>query len=197
MTTTWQFDLCGGHLAIDFSNTVSARHTDSPIERICNYDDVVEFARQSDLLSSSAARQLTARAARHPDLAQQVYTDARELRDALYRIFAGVVDDRAPAKPDLQILNRQATRFHLDAQFDWIWQPGPEQLDEMMGPIVRTAVDLLVGGPRERIRICEADDCLWVFLDTSKNRSRRWCDMAQCGNRAKARRFSARARKQV
>ena len=42
------------------------------------------------------------------------------------------------------------------------------------------------------VRICGADDCLWIFLDTSKNRTRRWCDMKQCGNRMKARRFYER-----
>jgi predicted RNA-binding Zn ribbon-like protein len=47
-------------------------------------------------------------------------------------------------------------------------------------------------GTWERLKICPADDCLWAFYDFSRNRSRTWCDMRVCGNRAKARAFRAR-----
>jgi predicted RNA-binding Zn ribbon-like protein len=62
----------------------------------------------------------------------------------------------------------------------------------MLWPIVDAAADLLVRGEPERIKTCGSATCGWLFLDLSRNRSRRWCDMKDCGNRAKARRHYAR-----
>src|ERR671930_579256 len=66
--------------------------------------------------------------------------------------------------------------------------------DDVLAPVVWSAAELLTSGPLERVRECPGDDtCGWLFLDTSRNGSRRWCDMRTCGNRAKARRYYRRA----
>jgi predicted RNA-binding Zn ribbon-like protein len=62
----------------------------------------------------------------------------------------------------------------------------------MLAPIVKSAADLLLSDMLDRVKQCEGDPCGWLFLDTSRNRSRRWCSMEDCGNRAKARRFYQR-----
>src|SRR5207302_22567 len=69
-----------------------------------------------------------------------------------------------------------------------------ETLDRMLWPVIRSAADLLVSGEAQRVRRCASETCDWLFLDTSRNHSRRWCDMSGCGNRAKARRHYARAK---
>jgi predicted RNA-binding Zn ribbon-like protein len=189
---TFRFDLCGGQLAIDFSNTVSARHTAQPIERITSYDRLVNFAEQSGVLDTARAAKLRAQARRRPDDASRTLAEAIELRDALYAIFSGVASSRAPPARELEILNDRLTRLRLNEKLDWEWRSGAGSLDAMIGPITRAAVELLTADQRQRVRMCEADDCVWVFLDTSKNRTRRWCDMKQCGNRMKARRFHHR-----
>lgn len=190
----WKFDLSGSHLALDFANTVSQRHTDRPIERLASYSDLVEFARQTRLIAEEEARELRERAASRPEEAAAVVRQAVELREALYGIFAATARGEEPRRPDLQVLNGQLARFRLDEGFRWEWASRPGGLDSFLGAILRPALDLLTSGPRDRIRICAADDCVWVFLDSSKNRSRRWCDMTQCGNRAKARRHYQRTR---
>ncbi len=76
----------------------------------------------------------------------------------------------------------------------WGWvDAGEPALDQMLGPVARSAVELLTSGRRARVRECEgANGCGWLFIDTSKNGRRRWCDMKVCGNRAKARRHRQR-----
>jgi predicted RNA-binding Zn ribbon-like protein len=76
--------------------------------------------------------------------------------------------------------------------FFWGW--AGRTIDRPLWAIVRSAADLLVSDDRTQLRECSADDCHWLFLDTTRNRSRQWCSMTSCGNRAKARRHYARGR---
>jgi predicted RNA-binding Zn ribbon-like protein len=190
--TRWVFDLCGGHPAIDFANTVSSRHTASPIERLTSYEALVDFAEQSRLLDAQPAARWRAWAQRDPAGAAAVLDRAIELRESLYRLFTAVAAGEAVADADRGTLNQWWHRLELDAAFTWRWAAGDDAPDSLLAPVVTAAVELLTSPRRGRMRICEADDCLWLFLDTSKNNSRRWCDMSQCGNRIKARRFYQR-----
>jgi predicted RNA-binding Zn ribbon-like protein len=194
MTTPWTFDLCGGHVALDFANTVSDRPSSAPIERLTDYGDLVRFAVQAGITTKTAARSLLRKAESDPASAQVALAAARTLREALYALFFSQSAGSTPKARDVEIVDAAWHRLSLDNDFHWTWTDGPEALDSMLGPIVESAVTLLTAGPRDRVRTCESDTCQWVFLDTSKNRSRRWCDMKQCGNREKARRFQERAR---
>ncbi|HTJ83666.1 MAG TPA: ABATE domain-containing protein [Polyangiaceae bacterium] len=191
---TYQFDLCGGHLALDFANTVSNRHTDEPTERLARWDDVVSFAEQTSLISRAAGRRLRAWGQEDPRRGERLRKEVVELREALYAIFAAVAEERRPAPEDLTVLNAWLRELKLGAALDWEWGEGPDAPTAFVAPILRAAVDLATGRERARVRMCEASDCVWLFLDASKNRSRRWCDMNQCGNREKARRFHERAK---
>ena len=77
--------------------------------------------------------------------------------------------------------------------FKWDWSE-ELALDRMLWFIARSAADLLTSGNLDRVRQCGDEECGWLFIDTTKNRSRRWCDMTDCGNRAKARRHYSRLR---
>lgn len=187
-----EFDLCGDHLALNFANTMTERESATPIERLRSYDDLVAFAEQSGIVAAAEARRLRAWGKREPEAAEAVRRDAVALREPLYAIFAAVARGRAPAAQDLAVLNVYLQRLRLGPSFGWEWARGADAPDALLGPILRAALELLTSEKRGRVRICDADDCVWVFLDTSKNRSRRWCDMAQCGNRTKARRFYER-----
>jgi predicted RNA-binding Zn ribbon-like protein len=188
----WKFDLCGGQLAVDFANTVSSRHTDSPIERLQNYAALVDFADQSSILERGTVARLHSWGDEHPDAAEAIVRRAVELREALHRLFSAVAAEQAPARGDLTVLNRWWHELELDGSFTWQWAAGDQAPDFFLGRVVSAAVELLTSSRRERIRLCAADDCVWLFVDTSKNRSRRWCDMNVCGNRVKARRFYRR-----
>lgn len=188
----YQFDRSGDHLALDFSNTVSGRGSGPLVERLVSYPDLLAFASQCEVLSPAEAHKLAARARRSPGAAEEVLARARALRDALYQLFAAIVEEREAPADALAELNRAVGRLEIGADWRWTWSCAPGHLDDMLGPITIAAAQLLTGADRERISMCAADTCAWVFLDTSKNHSRRWCDMKVCGNRAKARRFNAR-----
>jgi predicted RNA-binding Zn ribbon-like protein len=188
----WTFDRTAGHLALDFANTVSNRRTPPAIERLASYGDLAEFARQTGLVSAAEAKRLARVGEQRPEAAAGVLAEAVALREALYRIFESVATDATPRAGDVAVLNAHHARFRLDERFHWEWSARPDGLDAFLGPVVRAAIDLLTSERRDRVRRCADDTCLWIFFDTSKNRSRRWCDMAQCGNRAKARRFHER-----
>src|SRR5688572_31205264 len=192
MVMGYIFDRTGDHPALDFTNTVSERTSASPIERLASYGDLIEFARQTDMISAKKADALLARAERERKEAERVHRMTIELRNALYSAFASIVRGETPVEGDLRVLNEHVARMRLTRECCLEYECG-DGLDSPLGPIVRAALDLITTN-RDRVRICAAPDCGFLFLDTSKNRSRRWCDMKQCGNREKARRHHARVR---
>jgi predicted RNA-binding Zn ribbon-like protein len=174
---------------------LSGRHTASPVERIPGYPELVSFARQTDIVSAGQAASLLRRAVRNGKAASRGHGRALLLREALYRTFAAVARQETPALEDLAKLDRELGRLCIGVDLSLAWREEPEALDGFVGAIVHAAVLLLTEpAQRDRVRLCEAPDCLWLFYDTSRNRSRRWCDMRQCGNRMKARRHYARGK---
>jgi predicted RNA-binding Zn ribbon-like protein len=189
------FDRCAGHLALDCANAMSARQTASPIDLLPSYAELLAFARQCELASPAQLRRLEKRAALDPAAARAARREAVDLREALYRMFVAVAEERPVEADDLGVFNRALARMRMGRDFEWEWTAGADALDGLLAPIVRAALALLTSREeRHRVRVCAASDCVWLFLDTSKNRSRRWCDMKQCGNRNKVRRFYERQR---
>jgi predicted RNA-binding Zn ribbon-like protein len=194
------FDLDGGLACLDFANTAP-----SAGERLTTYLDLLAFARQSQLITPQTARRLQREAARAPASAAAVLERGRRLRDALRAIFTAVAERTPPSPADVDILNANLAaalphvRLVADAaggSFAWSWSPDTD-LATPLWPIVRSAADLLTSDvQRPLVRECGADDCGWLFLDTSRNRSRQWCSMASCGNREKARRHYQRLKAQ-
>ena len=195
-TADYRFDLSGGRLCLDFANTVGDRCTE-PVEHLGSYGDFVAWAEQAGATTARAARGLRRAAAARPAVARRVLADAIRLREAIYRVFAAVGSGRAPRSQDLTILNAAVPaafeRSRLVASpggFTLAADVSTDDLAAPLTPIVRSAVDLLTSPSEvERVRTCAAVTCAWLFLDTTKNRARRWCDMKVCGNREKVRRF--------
>jgi len=139
----------------------------------------------------------------NPSGAEKVLKCAIELREIIYRIFSTVAAGDLPKGGDLSTLNRHLAKTMAQSRiipikdgFTWDINGNRDELDWMLKPIVRSAAGLLTSDELDRVKEC-ADDkgCGWLFLDRSKNRSRRWCDMKDCGNRAKAKRFYERKQK--
>jgi predicted RNA-binding Zn ribbon-like protein len=201
--TTANLDLVGGTLALDFANT-GERQLDSPDapERLGTYEDLVVFARRTGLVGEERAAELIEEGRRRPAAAAAVTVRARELRDAIYAVFSEVALERRPEASDIAVVNRYLAegmryrRLEPDERCcGWVWTAGEEPLAQVLWPIVNDAAELLVEGELERVKRCGSETCAWLFVDLSRNRSRRWCDMKDCGNRAKARRHYARRRK--
>lgn len=191
----WKFDFCAGHLALDFANTVNERTTAlGPIERLPTWREVVRFALQAKLVSKAEYERLLAWGLDDPDGAEALRRQIVELREACYRTFVALARKERPSPADLDVVNEWLRRLRLDTTLEWVWDRGPGAPDASLAHVLRATRDLLTDPTRRgRLRMCDAvDECAWVFLDTSKNHSRRWCDMKQCGNRDKVRRFYAR-----
>ncbi|HEY7698914.1 MAG TPA: ABATE domain-containing protein [Vicinamibacteria bacterium] len=194
MTGRRNFELSGGRLCLDFANTVDNRPTKRVRENLETYSDLVAWSRQSGLLSPREERLLLARAAREPGEASRVLERARRLREALFALFARGAPE---AIKELQRALPEAYRRPLLGSrppYALTWEDDPDALDRMLGPVVRSAAELLTSKELDRVRVCGAENCDWLFLDASRSRSRQWCNMAVCGNRAKARRFYQRKR---
>jgi predicted RNA-binding Zn ribbon-like protein len=196
-TAQYVFDLDGGRPCLDFANT----RTFDGDEHLNTYADLVSFAEQSRLLTADDAEWLRAEAARDSATAEGVLVRARRLRESIFAMFAALADGKAPAEHDLDLLNFDLSASLSHARvfprgsdgYEWGWSG--RNLDAPIWPITRSAADLLTSDEDRRlIRQCGADDCRWLFLDTSKNRTRQWCSMQSCGNRQKARRHYQRLR---
>lgn len=154
---------------------------------------------RAGFLTSEEATRLTRLGMRSPTESLAVWERAIELREAITAIFYAVAAGRRPRDGGLDVLNTELACAMARSQvvptetgFTWLWAEGGRALDCVLWPIARSAADLLTEGPLGAIRRCEGRGCGWLFLDTSRNRSRRWCDMRICGNRAKARRHHER-----
>jgi predicted RNA-binding Zn ribbon-like protein len=198
----WTFHLSGGPVALDFANTVSWRRSDRPIERLREYGDLVEWARQSGILTTPAAQALVRSARRRPAMATRVLARTRALREVVYRLLAGLGAGRSPALADLGLLDREfhdaLRHLHLTptpagVRLGWARDTEPP-LALPLWAAVRSAADVLVAATHRRLKTCPASNCGWLFLDTSRSGTRRWCDMKVCGSRAKARAYYARHR---
>jgi predicted RNA-binding Zn ribbon-like protein len=191
------FDLDGGRACLDFANT----HGSSG-EHLNSYLDLVAFASQSELITAADGGWLQAQARRDPAGARAVLARATRLRDAMQSIFSSVAAGQVPPSVALGVLNVElaASLGHArvqpaDAKGEFVWGWRDRALDLPLWPICRSAADVLVSDNERRlVRECGAGDCAWLFVDTTRNRSRQWCSMRSCGNREKARRHYQRQR---
>jgi predicted RNA-binding Zn ribbon-like protein len=199
----YTFDFSGGRLCLDFVNTVSESRA-APKERLNSYLDLVSWGRQANVLDDSDARHLTQLAKRRPEDASRTLESARRLREAMFRIFCVAGDCGHQRPEDMEILNaalsRALSHVRLDATAEGclrVWGDEVDAMDRMLWPVLRSAMDVLTSSEdRARIHKCESPRCDWLFMDTSRNHSRRWCDMKSCGNRAKAHRYYERHKSQ-
>lgn len=194
-------DLIGGELALDFTNTVSDHDVENRNEHLQSYVSLLAWARHTGILTNAAALRLQQKAARQPVEAQIVLDRAIALRESLYRIFLAAAGGEKPAAGDLNVLNASlalalshARVVPVQEGLAWGWERSEDALDQILWPVARSAADLLTSDRIGRVRECNGDTCGWLFVDTSKNHSRRWCSMSDCGNRAKAHRFYKRKR---
>ncbi len=199
------FELCGGHPALDFVNSLDSRFAVAgPQERLAEYASLLRFTEETGLLSPSQARALAKSAG--TAAASRVLRAARELREALAAILYARADGRDPLPADVAALERRFQEADGPQRLEWVaagpdeeaslqWRWSSEQVRAAGFPLWRIAQEaskLLLSADLARVRACEAERCRWLFLDTSKNHTRRWCNMKVCGNRAKARRFQER-----
>jgi predicted RNA-binding Zn ribbon-like protein len=186
--------LVGGSLCIDFINSLDGRASTHPTENLTSYAALVAWGQHATILNEDEAAHLLATAAARQSEASDTLEAAIAFRETLYRILTAVLANGPPAEHDLNNFNRARAQALAHSAivatgegFAWRWKSGEHDLDRMLWPIIHSAAELLLSPDLKLVKECSGPDCGWLFLDTSKNHTRRWCTMESCGNRAKAR----------
>jgi predicted RNA-binding Zn ribbon-like protein len=177
---TQDFQFVGGSLAVDFVNTVGNRLA-GPREYLTDLGELSRWSRLAGFPDNLAL----------PG-SEDLLTRAREVRETLYRLLQPLAGGHAPDPGRLAPVNAQLRAIVASRSLacigdgvGWTWTEAPGALDALLGPILLDAADLLVSGTFRRLHECEGPRCGWLFLDRSRSGRRRWCSMADCGNRAK------------
>lgn len=188
--------LVGERLCLDFTNTTGNRGGAEPRERLNTYRDLVVFGRRTGILEKDGEEALVRFSNEQPDRAARVLADMIELRETLYRLFLSAVAGRPPAASDLDLLNEQQARAFERRKLVWesaapTWSVDTVsgELDALQSSVITSATDLLTSPELALVRKC--GECDWLFVDSSKNKRRRWCKKA-CGDRVRARRYYER-----
>ena len=181
------FKFIAGSLCLDFVNIVGAWADGAALrEKLARPEDLNRWSQLANVAGTQAP------------VTGAIFRRAIALRQALYWVFTAAVGRCEPSNEDLQTLNRelaaaQSKEFlaHTGTEFRLQFPEAPERV---LWAVVRSAADLLTSEKLGRLRQCPGEDCGWLFLDTSRNGMRQWCEMRVCGNRAKARKFRERSR---
>jgi predicted RNA-binding Zn ribbon-like protein len=193
------FELVAGHAALDLVNTLDNRFSQNgPEELLASYDDLLRFASESRLLTQQQAKKLKHLDSFAAERAEVVHR-VKELREALAAIAYAQLDGKRLSASALVTLEddfkEASVHRHLTADQlrpVWSWRGLDCQIAAPMWLLAQATVDFLLSEVSSQLRCCASETCRWLFLDASKNQTRRWCDMKVCGNRMKARRFYAR-----
>ncbi len=191
--------LVGGALALDFANTAGGRDTEQAIEHLQEPLNVVAWAVHAGAIEGATAKRAQAAIARGGTEAQRLLREAVSLRETIYRIGSGIAERCVVEADDLDALKRFAQKAlgpatlarGADARYRFDFAAAPVDV-ALLGPVAWSAIELLQTGDFERLKQCPGHDCGWLFYDRSKNNSRRWCEMAVCGNREKVKRHRGR-----
>ncbi len=191
-------DFIGGDAALDFINTVTGRD-ESPRDWLDSYTGLLDWAAQARLLSPKRLRDLAKMAQSEPAAAAKALARAKALREAMFAVVASIASGNAPSKDALVLVREhwiegaKAHALRFDRGRVAVELDGAAQgLDLIASAVAWRLVEFVLPRPIERLRICQGPNCSWLFIDSSKAGRRRWCDMAVCGNAAKARRFYER-----
>jgi predicted RNA-binding Zn ribbon-like protein len=192
------FQLVAGHVALDFANTLDYRFEPARrIDLVPGFEQFLDFCAQSGVISKASAKELLARTEWLE--AQEAHRRAIRFREAADSIFRAIARKKTPRAADLAELNdlfacrsvpEKVTRrgSFFQREFD-----NPAAIpDGPLWVIIESAVQLLVSAEARFVRTCKEKSCQWLFIDSSKSHSRRWCSMEICGNRIKSQRYRDR-----
>jgi predicted RNA-binding Zn ribbon-like protein len=175
----------GGHLALDFCNTAGEHLSERPDEFLRDWESFLRWAAQVGLIGAKSYSELLS----HPEQIDRII----QLREAIYRVGLTIAGSRPVSKRDVAFIRqcahapRPEIEFHGNAGQ---WRPAPSHASEQLCAVLASeALSLLCSPKAARVGICEGGNCGWLFLDESRGKRRRWCDMSDCGSRAKARRY--------
>ena len=188
-------------LCLAFANTLSWRGSPAPSESLGGIDDLLEWLTGTAKIPPQAIEAVGKRLRRQSSEAATLFSEAIELREAIYRMFSALAASEPVGERDLVLLNRalaeapeRETLARADNGYAWAVNRIDMTAPGLLAPVLWSAADLVTHAEHRRVRRCANDACLWLFVDESKAGTRRWCDMSSCGNRAKSRRQYLKAK---
>jgi predicted RNA-binding Zn ribbon-like protein len=191
----------GGALCLDFCNTGHPVMESPEREWLPNFAELIGWLATAGAISGKQATALRGAGERSPEAARKLWARAIRFREALARVLLAKTDGGAPADEDLRLIEKEYARtapcarlVPSDDGFRWTLDAQNTELDAALRPVLESAVALMTSERMARVRRCGNSTCYWLFLDETKNRSRRWCEMASCGNLMKVRRHRERHR---
>ena len=193
--------IVGGHPALDLVNTVASHRGGDGADYLTTFNDLLLWATRQGVLDESCAAPLRASAHAEPDKAASALTRAKNLRECLWRVGTAVHGREVPAAADLKLLTREVREAQdarvlewSEAGCEWRWTEAAG-LNAVTVRVAVTAAELLAAGSPSRlsrVRECQGQNCGWLFLDTTRNGTRRWCTAEECGSLARVNRFRAK-----
>lgn len=196
-----RFEFIAGALCLDFANTIHDSHAEDNEDDLCAISDLLQWTKEAGLLSLAEHDRLAAHYGRNPREAAAALARAVATRDLLLAIFAGAANGRSVSPQRLSELNSALAQMpgllRLRKGTDRVekeWTSVADGVQRVLFALLTSAAELLASELLGRIRECASADCTWLFIDESRNHSRLWCDMRDCGNRMKARRHYQRSR---
>jgi len=191
---TKRYAFIGNNLSLDFVNTVGYISSENPTENLNSFSDLIEWSKQGKLISDDEAIVIFTKAKKNILESERVFWRVLRLRKSVYDIFRSVISGEEIFDKDLTVFNRElslamskAEIFCREGELIWDWKN--DGIERILFLITRIAAQLLTSSDLEKLKCCSGENCGWLFYDTSKNKRRQWCDMRDCGNLAKARRF--------
>ena len=193
--------LIGGELALDFANTSSGRGFPAHEDHLRSPENVAQWAAHARVLAPEDGLWLAETTAADKALGARLLAEALALREDVYQLGAALAAGRTAPADRVENLTRAHARAiargrlaPIGQNFGWVWSPRETPVEAVLGPISLSALTLLQQADLTRVKQCQGEKCGWLFFDATKNKSRRWCEMEVCGNRAKQKRFSERSR---
>jgi len=194
------YKVVGGQLCFDFSNTVSYRNKDTPHEWLNNFENLSVWSQIVGIMEESESNQLIRNLSKNPEEGERKLSMIRELREVVFRIFSSIVKRKSPAKTDINYLNNFAEKqinkekiVYDNGLFNLEYKSNLTPFKKIIHKIYKSIIYVMTQIDLTRINKCKS--CDWLFYDTSRNRSRQWCVMSDCGNRSKVNNFNKRQRK--
>ena len=184
-------------MCLDFVNTINSRPNPEH-DYLPGYADMVNWGAKVGILSTLQAGRLQKQARQNIDTSERAFKKAREFRELLYRLFASLAGGGEPKKDEMALFSTfygeaisNSRLVRTDNYFTHNWLVD-QTYDAILWPMAYSAGQILLS--KELAQIKECPGCGWLFLDTSKNQSRRWCSMNTCGARDKMRRYHGKLR---
>ncbi|KPK83634.1 MAG: hypothetical protein AMS27_12330 [Bacteroides sp. SM23_62_1] len=196
-------ELDGGWLCLDFTNTVSNRFEEPYFDYLSCYKDILKWMKRLNLFSHEEIKQIGSFFKKYPDIAEKQYKKIIEVREILYRMFSSVSRDQQPPENILKRFNKYLSETFRDLRIRVTknrivkedWHRKDQDLLPFQHIIIKSAYELLNSDLLLKVKEC--DNCGWLFLDRSKNISRRWCNMQTCGSTIKAQKYYQKKKERI